>query len=314
MAFLYVAGLEVSTWDSDLPWASDTELSVTSSGKPTRRPSSWRGWKTRPWIQLLSGTLSNPSTASAGVESWISWLRASLASHTALQAKVEAPKTSVTCGPMSAESSTNAVQLSFFSRTSRELSDSFGITYCLTYEDWVIALRRDYSARQRLARRNGGSGSSSWPTPTQSDRKASGRRNYAACHDGDTLTDAAVRLWPTPRPGVHGQPGNHPNAVDSIGEAAKQWATPQARDGKGQRGNHTKGGRDLTQDASGHQDPTALQKTGQKMCLNPAFVEALMGLAPGWNDWRPLETLSFLRRQPSPSAVLRSGSRLVSDA
>ena len=33
----------------------DIELFVTSSGKPSLRPLSWHGWKTRPWIRLLSG-------------------------------------------------------------------------------------------------------------------------------------------------------------------------------------------------------------------------------------------------------------------
>ena len=31
--------------------AQDIVLWVTSSGTPTPRPSSWRGWKTRPWIR-----------------------------------------------------------------------------------------------------------------------------------------------------------------------------------------------------------------------------------------------------------------------
>ncbi len=34
-----------------------------SNGKPTPQPLSWRGWKTRPWIRLLSGTTLEPSTA-----------------------------------------------------------------------------------------------------------------------------------------------------------------------------------------------------------------------------------------------------------
>ena len=38
-------------------WPSPgTVLWVTSSGTPSPRPSSWRGWRTRPWIRRLSGT------------------------------------------------------------------------------------------------------------------------------------------------------------------------------------------------------------------------------------------------------------------
>lgn len=45
------------------------------TGKPTPQPSSWRGWKTRPWIRLLSGTMLPPSTAAFGAARWTSSLR-----------------------------------------------------------------------------------------------------------------------------------------------------------------------------------------------------------------------------------------------
>lgn len=38
-------------------------LWAMSNGKPTPQPLSWRGWKTRPWIRLLSGTTLPPSMA-----------------------------------------------------------------------------------------------------------------------------------------------------------------------------------------------------------------------------------------------------------
>lgn len=66
------AGWEDSTSESSE--LSQPELFVTSSGKPTARQLSWRGWKTRPWIELLSGIRSSPSMASRGVEKWISSL------------------------------------------------------------------------------------------------------------------------------------------------------------------------------------------------------------------------------------------------
>jgi hypothetical protein len=51
-----------------------SELSVTLNGKHTVRPSSWPGWRRRPWIRLRYGTMLQPSTADAGVERWISSL------------------------------------------------------------------------------------------------------------------------------------------------------------------------------------------------------------------------------------------------
>lgn len=48
----------------------NVELFVTSSGKPTPRPYSWQGWKTRPWMKLLYGVTLQPSTVKASMDSW----------------------------------------------------------------------------------------------------------------------------------------------------------------------------------------------------------------------------------------------------
>lgn len=83
MAWLYVPALADLNSESESQPADSIVLSVTSSGKPMPRPLSWRGWKTRPWIALLSGTISRPSTAALGAASWIASLRACRASPTA---------------------------------------------------------------------------------------------------------------------------------------------------------------------------------------------------------------------------------------
>ena len=49
-------------------------LFVTSSGTVTPRPLSWRGWRKRPYIRLLSGTILPPSTAKRGAARFISSL------------------------------------------------------------------------------------------------------------------------------------------------------------------------------------------------------------------------------------------------
>lgn len=61
--------LEPST--SESPGSPTYEPWLTLSGKPSQRPFSWRGWRTRPWIRLLSGTTWSPSTAQRGVDAWI---------------------------------------------------------------------------------------------------------------------------------------------------------------------------------------------------------------------------------------------------
>jgi len=83
-------------------------------------------------------------------------------------------------------------------------------------------------------------GSGSWPTATAADSRASGG---ALTGGGTTLTDRAVRLWPTPvarddqkTPDAHmamkhrmaGGPRHQPTSLTVV---AKLWPTPTAADG-----------------------------------------------------------------------------------
>ena len=81
------------------------ELFVTSSGKPTPRPLSWRGWKTRPWLRRLYGTICDPSTAERGAERFISSLPAIPASRSATPGSDVARPIQGTYGPKSLASS-----------------------------------------------------------------------------------------------------------------------------------------------------------------------------------------------------------------
>lgn len=95
-------GLADSTW----PLASRCRLlaaSATSKGKQAPWQSWLRGCKTNPSIRLLSGLISEPSTAALGVESWISSLRASRARGTPSPESVNSNATSETCGRTSGE-------------------------------------------------------------------------------------------------------------------------------------------------------------------------------------------------------------------
>ena len=83
----------------------DIALWVTSSGKPTPRPCSWRGWKTRPWIARLSGTTLPPSTAARGAARWTSSARAIRASRFRSPAGGSARPTRATSGRTSRASS-----------------------------------------------------------------------------------------------------------------------------------------------------------------------------------------------------------------
>ena len=169
---------------SDSPSTSDVkhldtsaELWVTSSGKPMLRPRSWRGWKTRPWIQHLFGTILPPSTAQRGADAWISSLRDSRASHTPQQARNSATMTPdpMVTGmdqfPTSCESWTKcdppwSSAKMFRGGLWEDISNDSGKSYV----EWAtISKTRSSSLRQTLARATSVSASSSWPTPVASD-------------------------------------------------------------------------------------------------------------------------------------------------
>jgi hypothetical protein len=76
MGWSYVPGL--APWDSEpVEPYQGTGPSLQRRSKPLPWPFSPRVNKTAPYLSFLSGTISRPSTATRGVESWISSLRAS---------------------------------------------------------------------------------------------------------------------------------------------------------------------------------------------------------------------------------------------
>ena len=101
-----------------------------------------------------------------------------------------------------------------------------------------------------------------------------------------SLAAQVCRMWPTPRAGNPGsrKPGTGGKV---LGEEAKKWATPQARD-------HRTGGADRWEDPERTRnlnDQAATTEGGGQ--LNPDWVEWLMGWPIGWTASAPLETDRF---------------------
>lgn len=141
-----------------------------------------------------------------------------------------------------------------------------------------------------------GSASSCWPSATAQDSKASGAAAYgteSGRHSGTTLTDAASRMWPTPVGSVAND-GEDPSTFRRRVERLKQM---------GVNGNGA--GTPLTiasvEWRLGRQAPRtetlgAASLSGSTRRLNPAFVEWLMGLPPGWTDpLTPIAPTDFVR-------------------
>lgn len=235
MAWLYVPGLAASNSDSTLP-NPDTALWVGLSGKHVRRPRSWRGWLTRPWVTLLSGTTLPPSTADAGADAWISSLRASRASRSA------SPETSGESMMNGISGRTLPGSLARFaldgycSKTSPVsqqpsllMDEAPSKRSATTFKSWVSRSRGMSSQRQRWGQAIFASESSLWPTPRAEDTETTG------AHRGvpDTLPSAA-NMWPTPdagvRTGFNRSESEGATNRPLLAEAAKMWPTPRAED------------------------------------------------------------------------------------
>lgn len=186
---------EVSTSDSTSP-SQNIELWVTSSGTPTLRLRSWRGWKTRPWIALLSGITLQTSTADRGAAWWISSMAAIRANRSALPDSSAAIKTHAISGHTSRASSEKSNPASVSSRMSAGIYDWDSNKSTMTFDQWVIALRRDCLRRKKLVRPTSANDSSSWPTARASSANGASQKEVLAGNPKMRLEVSAM-LWPT---------------------------------------------------------------------------------------------------------------------
>ena len=269
-------------------WASTAlsealERCVWSRGKPSPSQTWSRRCKRAPWLRLLSGLTSQPSTAEVGALT--SSQRGSHANPGAAAACGSDSMTTAGSGQMSLvlserparpSSSSNALLASDeeacrLSSTTLPLSGSMGPSGVL-------------SQPPKRARRTDVPGSSSWPTPTAS--------SYGNCVGGAAGRVGPVRhslntlaaMWPTPTQDPMRSRSGERKGERTLHKLAKNWPTPAVSDSRSP-GRHTTTtgvmhpGTSLTDAMRSHRDPTT-SKAGDDgqgpMVLNPAFVEALM--------------------------------------
>lgn len=238
----------------------DREWWVTSSGTPTLRPASWRGWKMRHWRRLLCGaaTYATWMHANSAAES-MCCAPACHASHTALPGHSEATQTPVATAPKttvqfptSCESFPSVAPPWYSSKTCLPgfQEDGFDPS-AKNYADWVTRSKtRSFSLRKRLVQRIGASGCLCWPTPNSRDHKGS---DLASRNGGASLphfVETGIRCHSSP-----------PAPVISTDGVALS--------------------------------PTEIS-TSERRRLNPAFVCWLMG-SPWW--WTRAEPINFAARE-----------------
>src|SRR6185295_9282768 len=256
----YLSALESEALISG--WQDGREPYCMLSGTASPRPFSWRGWKARSWIALLSGLTLQRSTLDRGVAQWISSQQASHARRSRLLASNSEQPTSASFGRSYDESLFTLERRSYSWKMSRALFDiqmGSGHGFPILPASGSMRSGRLY-ARPMLERRTSESGSSCWPTAdTNSSTYSNGARGM------------------------------------NLREAAMAWATAQAHDASGgktpaqvtaMRARSRAGVCNLNEQAmewntiNGLKGATPQSATGA--ALSPYFVEALMGLRDGW--------------------------------
>ena len=203
----------------------DFEPWVTVSGTATQRPFSWRGWKTRPWIQRLYGSGIYRSLTLLHFSEWISFTAAS-------RAKIyPSPAGEPELTENEAGSGANSLALlGKFDPDTYLLKMSQVCLLTQQCEEFSATFPRSGSMqsgqvfeRPTLARRTGGSGFSYWQTP-KADTAGSGFST-----SGYPMLKAQAAMWPTPtEDGNYNRKGLSATSGDGLATASKMWATPHA--------------------------------------------------------------------------------------
>lgn len=300
-------------WPSEMPIG----LSLQLNGA-LLQPQSWlRASKTRPFLRFLSGIQLAPSTAARGVDEWISSLPVSPVNPTAWPDSDRDTRTNGPSGRSSSESSQKCAPPWFSSRTSQG-SFSFSDQLERLYRDWVTSLRRDYSARQKAARRSdeNGCSSSAGAACNTPHVEAHGQPNNEPAEQSQTWPTPAARDWRSGDASAETMQRNarplNEIATSWTASHAQQWQTPSVADAVG--GHLTRSGdrrqelllrgqaRHTTIELSTHPDPGTALDGGASLPsdpnlrpqLNASFVEWLQGLPPNWiNPYQIIEERRF---------------------
>ena len=287
---------EGSTSESASP-SLRCELFATSSGKCSLRPPSWRGWKNRAYIELLSGTTLPPSTVNRGVERWISSLPDSHASPYRSPVNAKDTKTSDGSSMILPASLTRYDQPTSSWRTSGDLfpEDSTGFSGRWPPSGTMqsgVAYKLD-----KLEPTTNESDGSAWPTPSAS-----------VVNDGESPETWFARRERLKAKKINGNGAGTPLTIASVA-----WPTPAARDWRGANGpeHMTRERPHMDQlpnyvcHASHQAQTTSDDGNESPTRLNPLFVEWLMGMPIGWTGFAPLATELYHYKQQLHSTYLQ---------
>ncbi len=250
-------------WISGCTWQNpDIEPCAMSSETVSPRPLSWRGWRTRPWLRLLSGTICDPSTAERGAERFISSLPDIPASRSRSLGYAAARTTPATYGRRSRASSRRSARNGASSKTSPAISPSASRTSPETFKEWATGLQRVSYQRRKSAGRIPAKGCSFWATPTF---KGSGNR-------------ACIQIGPSGlafRNDLN-QTGSQMGLKNQVVSWTLLWDLLTAVGWTGTRFPTSHPNRVILLNGEKH--------STNGLTLNPAFSDWIMGWPPGWTE------------------------------
>lgn len=252
------------------------------------QPQSWRrAWKTKPWMQLLSGATCDPSRATSSVAAWTSQSAAFPARTSPLP---ESERDSA--ANEAASSSTSSAWLAKWDPDTSSWRTSQGSLLEARSIPFSGPLPRAGSMRSgrlyerpRLALPTEGSGGSAWPTAQVRDEKGPGPKHTKGGRD--LSTDA--REWQIPSDPsfkYRRQVGRTERAEELLPLQAENWPTPAAMDGEKCSNPRRPGDRTLPDEAKGWQTPTTTDSVGRDYTYpsgdktNP--FPTLVGQAKDW--------------------------------
>ena len=251
--------------------------SVSWRGK-LLRPQSWRlVWRTEAWRRHLSGLTSEPSQADSFVAAWLDSLVGSPARTSALQGdKQESRESEADCSLRSSDSFASwSPSSGCFLRTSRQFS-IFQQEQPFSENLPKSGSMRNGELFQRpmLVDRTGESGRLCWPTARAQDSEHGQETDYDPTVGGACWPTPATRDYRSPNGASHMDRSTGAKHMDQLPNFIGHSFLPAPP-------------------TSTHGDKSPSTSARR---LNPDFVDWLMGLPPGWTDYAPLETASYLSR------------------
>lgn len=213
--------------------------SLLWKSKPSPAPSWKRAWKAATWMRVLSGRIVEPSRDESFVDWWTSSLaeprvKTSPSPGSAQESTGRSPASSGLSSKLSSRSNPNS--------SSGKTSAGQGLLFPSSSTRSSLGVTPGRPSRFALLTwEQATEESESSCSPTATDAKASGAAGYSTesgRHSGTTLTDAAVRQWPTPtadRAGSNqgGGMGRVGPVRPSLETLASEWRTPSSSECSG---------------------------------------------------------------------------------